>query len=176
MGIRVLATAAGVACAAAASVVTAGGAAAQGSPWTPYRASDVLVTAARSTCAFDVQETVLRDREEYRTTASYPDGSPKEQVYRGDLVVRFTNTTTGESVVHDLGGTAVYAFAPDGTPLSLTSEHGPFSATLPAGSVPMTGIYVVSGKGTSVLFGADGTRTLTLGRNGTAIDVCAELA
>ncbi|WP_265442415.1 hypothetical protein [Flexivirga meconopsidis] len=167
--------AAGVLCAAA-SLTVAGPATAQGSPWTPYRSSDALVTAARSTCAFDVQETVLKDREEYRTTASYPDGSPKEQVFRGDLVVEFTNTTTGKSVVHDLGGTGVYAFAADGTPQSLTSQHGPFSATLPAGSTPMTGIYVVSGKGTSVSFNPDGSRTLTLGKHGTAIDVCAELS
>ncbi|SDP69943.1 hypothetical protein SAMN04489867_3520 [Pedococcus dokdonensis] len=146
-----------------------------GSPWTPYHQEDVLVPAARSTCAFDVQETVVEDREFFRTTATYPDGSPKEQVFRGDLVMRFTNTSTGASVVHDLGGTGVFAYEPDGSPASLTSLHGPFGATLTAGSTPASGIYVVSGKGTSVAFNADGTRTLTLGRHGSSIDVCAEL-
>ena len=145
-------------------------------PWTPYHQGDVLVPATRSTCAFDVQETVIEDREFYRTTATYPDGSPKEQLFRGELVMRYTNLSTGASVVHDLGGTGVFAYNPDGSPASLTSSHGPFGATLPAGSTPYTGLYVVSGKGTSVTFNADGTRTLTLGPNGSSIDVCAELA
>jgi hypothetical protein len=145
------------------------------SPWTPYHQEDALVLAARSTCAFDVQETVVEDREFFKTTETYPDGSPKEQVFRGDLVMRYTNVTTGASVVHDLGGTGVFAYNPDGSPASLTSRHGPFGTTLPAGSTPYTGIYVVAGKGTSVTFNADGTRTLTLGKHGSSTNVCAEL-
>ncbi len=90
----------------------------------------MLVTAARSTCAFDVQ-----DPERYRTTATYPDGSPA----------------------------------------SLTSTHGPFGATLPAGSTPDTGIFVLSGHGASVIFNADGTRIFQVGPSGSVIDVCAEL-
>lgn len=145
------------------------------SPWMPYHQEDALVTAGRSTCGFDVQETVVSDVEEYRTTKTFSDGTPREQVFRGDLVMRFTNVSTGTNVVHDLGGTGVFVFNADGSPASLTSRHGPFGTTLPTGSTPFTGIYVVSGKGTAVTFNADDTRTLTLGRRGTAIDVCAEL-
>lgn len=159
------------------AVATAGPAVAHGCPWKPYHQEDVLVTAAKSTCAFDVQETVVKDREEYRTTETYADGTPKEQVFRGDLVMRFSNTSTGKSVVHDLGGTGVFVYNADGSPASLTSQHGPFGATLPGGSTPMTGIYVVSGKGTRVAFNADSTRTLTLGKHGEVVaDVCAELS
>ena len=143
-----------------------------GSPWTPYRSSDVTVTAARSTCAFDVRISVVQDDEEYRTTQTYADGTPKEQLFRGTLVERYTNLSTGTSVVRDLSATAVFAYNPDGSPASLTSLKGPFGATMPAGSTPDTGLFVLSGKGTSVTFNADGTRSYTLGRHGTAENVC----
>ena len=90
--------------------------------------------------------------------------------------MRFTNVSTGASVVHDLGGTGVFAYNPDGSPASLTSSHGPFGSTLPAGSTPYTGIYVVAGKGTSVTFNADGDpHPRRSAKNGSSIDVCAEL-
>ena len=146
-----------------------------GSPWTPYRTSDVTVTAARSTCAFDVRISAVRDDEEYRTTATYPDGSPRTQLFRGTLVERYTNLSTGTSVVRDLSATAVFAYNPDGSPASLTSRHGAFGATMPAGSTPDTGLFVLSGKGSQVTFNADGTRSFTLGKHGTAENVCDAL-
>jgi hypothetical protein len=179
MGRRTTTVAAGTLLAAAgvaAGVAAAGPAAAQGSPWTAYHQQDVLVPAERSTCAFDVQETVVEDREFFRTTRTYADGSPREQVFRGDLVMRYTNTSTGSSVVHDLGGAGLFEYRADGSPASLTSLHGPFGATLTAGSAPASGIYVVSGRGTSVTFNDDGTRTLVLGRHSSVVDVCAELS
>ncbi len=157
-------------------LLTAPAASAGGSPWTPYRTADVTVTAARSTCAFDVRISVVRDEEEYRTSRTYPDGSPREQVYRGTLVESYTNLSSGESVVRDLSATAVFRFDPDGAPASLTSTKGPFGATMPAGSTPATGLFVLSGKGTQVTFNADGTRTFTLGRHGQAENVCSTLS
>ena len=145
-------------------------------PWTPYQQQDVLVTATRSTCAFDVQESVVEDAERYRTTSTYPDGSPRTQVFQGTLVMSYTNTTTGATVTHDLSGTGVFTYNADGTPASLTSTHGPFGATMPAGSTPNTGIFVLSGHGASVTFNADGTRSYQVGPSGSVIDVCAELA
>ena len=150
-------------------------ASANGSPWQPYRTEEFTVTADRSTCAFDVLVTPLVDEEEYRTTKTWPDGSPREQVFRGALIERYTNLSTGASVVRDLSATAVYAYNADGTPASLTSLHGPFGATMPAGSTPESGIFVLSGKGTSVTFNADGTRSFTLGKHGTASNVCDDL-
>lgn len=146
------------------------------SPWTPYRSSDVTVTAARSTCAFDVRISVVADDEEYRTTATYPDGTPQEQLFRGTLIERYTNLSTGASAVRDLSATAVFAYDPDGSAASLTSLKGPFGATMPAGSTPATGLFVLTGKGTKVTFNSDGTRSFTLGRHGSAENVCAALA
>jgi hypothetical protein len=77
--------------------------------------------------------------------------------------------------VRDLSATAVFAYNEDGTPASLTSTGGPFGATMPAGSTPATGLFVLSGKGSSVTFHADGTRSFSLGRHGTAENVCDAL-
>ncbi len=150
-------------------------AASAGSPWTPYHQQDVVVTAARSTCAFDVSITVVEDDERYRTVETWADGSPRVQEFTGTLVERYTNLTSGASVVHDLSATAFFRFNEDGTPASLTSTRGPFGATMPAGSTPSTGLFVLSGKGTSVTFNADGTRSYTLGKKGEALSVCPEI-
>jgi hypothetical protein len=143
-----------------------------GSPWTPYRTEEVVVPAARSTCGFDVRITPLRDEEEYRTTSTWPDGTPRTQLFRGALVESYTNLSTGASVVRDLSATAVFAYRPDGSPASLTSVHGAFGTTMPPGSTPDTGLYVLGGHDTRVTFEADGTRTFRLGRHGSAEDVC----
>ncbi|TPG14846.1 hypothetical protein [Pedococcus bigeumensis] len=173
---RIAATASGTAFTVLALGLTLGAAPALAdTPWTPYEQQDALVPAARSTCAFDVQESVVEDAERYRTTATYPDGSPKTQVFQGTLVMSYTNTTTGTTVTHDLSGTGVFEYNADGSPASLTSTHGPFGATMPAGSTPDTGIFVLSGHGASVTFNADGTRSYQVGPSGSVIDVCAEL-
>ena len=172
----VAAIAAALGLAGAGSLVSAESASAD-SPWTPYvEQSSFVVPAARSTCGFDVREDVVSQAEEYRTTATWPDGSPREQVWRGDLTIRFTNLASGASIVRDLGGTGVYVFNPDGSPASLTSQHGPFAATMPPGSTPDTGIYVLSGHDTGVTFEADGTRSFTLGPAGSAENLCTTLA
>lgn len=147
-----------------------------GSPWVPYRTSEVVVPAARSTCGFDVRITPVVDDEEYRTMSTYPDGSPRTQTFRGTLIETYTNLSTGRTVTEDLSATAVFRYADDGTPLSLTSVHGAFGTTMPRGSTPDTGLYVLSGHGTSVTFAPDGTRSFTLGPSGTAVDVCDALA
>ncbi|HMM96920.1 hypothetical protein [Phycicoccus sp.] len=168
---------AGLATPAAATAVATGAATGDhhrghGSPWTPYRTEEVVVPAARSTCGFDTRITPVRDEEEYRTTSTWPDGTPRTQLFRGALVERYTNLSTGASVVRDLSATAVFAYHPDGSPASLTSVHGAFGTTMPPGSTPDTGLYVLSGHGTRVVFEADGTRSFTLGRHGSADDVC----
>ncbi|HEY7721535.1 MAG TPA: hypothetical protein VIB11_06825 [Pedococcus sp.] len=159
---------------AAAFALCAGAAPASagGSPWVPYEQPDILVPAARSTCAFDVQETVVEDDEYYRNTELYPDGTVKTQRWRGPLVMRYTNVSTGASVVRDLSATATVHYRPDGSMASMVSEHGAFGATMPAGSSPASGIYVLDGRGTTLSLGADGTRSFTLGRHGSAENIC----
>jgi len=157
-------------------VVGSAGTAAARPRWTPYHQDDVTVTAARSTCAFDVRETVVAQHEEYLTTRSYPDGTPRTQIFRGPLTMRFTNLSSGHSVVRDLGGTGRYDYRADGSPLSLTSLHGPFGATMTPGSTPATGIFVFTGAVTTLTLHTDDTRSYRLGPRGTAENLCTTLA
>jgi hypothetical protein len=145
------------------------------SPWVLVHEQDQTIPAARSTCGFDVAEHIVSQAEEKRTVATYADGTPEVEIFRGDLTIRFTNVTTGTSVVRDLGGTGVFRYNPDGSPRSLTSLHGPFSATMPPGSTPTTGIIVFHRKGSSVTFNADGTRAYVLGRHDTPENLCQTL-
>ena len=158
------------------TIATGVGAAHAGSPWVPVIEEDLTLPAARTTCGFDIAEHIVSQAEKKRTTATYPDGTPMTEVFRGDLTIEFTNLSTGTSVVRDLGGTGLFRYNPDGTPASLTSLHGPFSATMPPGSTPSTGLFVLDGKGTAVTFNADGSRSYTLGKQGTAENLCLTLS
>lgn len=102
MRLRHLASAPVAVLAAVLSAQAASAANASPVPWQPYRAAPWTDAPGR-VCAFGVATTIVADQEQYRTLASYPDGSPKVQEFRGPLVVRYTNTSTNESVVRDRG-------------------------------------------------------------------------
>ncbi len=159
---------------AAAALAAPAGTAEAASSWMPYHQEDIAY-AAGDPCPFPVAGTVLEDREEYRET-SWPDGSVKTQLFRGALVIEWTNTETGESVVRDQSGKGLFRYSDDGDPESLTAQNGHFGARLPAGSSPSQGLFYVGGKDTQVTFNADGTRTLTLGPHGTSENLCDTLA
>jgi hypothetical protein len=170
----VQALAAGAAATALAATPAVAGPGGDGDGWTVFHQENIAY-AAGDPCDFPVTGTVLEDREVYRETY-WPDGSVRTQTFRGTLVIEWTNTETGESVVRDQSGMGVFAYADDGTPLSLTAQNGHFSGRLPEGSTPGEGLFYVGGKDTSVSFNPDGTRTLTLGDHGTAEDLCQTLA
>ncbi len=169
MRIRTLAAAL---CLGAAAAVGAAPAAGADSSWVPYSQADITVPGERSTCGFDVLMSVVEDEEFYKNVELYADGTPKRQLWRGPLVMRYTNLQSGESVVRDLSAMATMDYREDGSLASIRSVHGAFGATMPAGSQPGTGLYVLGGHGTTVTFESDGSRSFTLGPNGTAENVC----
>ena len=147
--------------------------AAEASPWTPYRTDDFTAAAGR-TCAFELHGEVLEDQERYRTTAWFPDGSPRVQEFTGRLVVRYTNTATGASAVRNLTGRSDFEYFADGG-WTLTDVGGHFGAGLHPGDDPGPGFFVVDGSGWAVHADADGHRTLTTGQ-GTVENLCETLA
>ncbi len=154
--------------------LTANTPASAASPWTPYRSEDFTVPAG-SACSFEVAARVVADQERYRTTSTYPDGSPRVQEFTGILKYEYTNTATGESVVRNLTGRGDVEYFPDGG-FTLTDVGGHFGAVLHPGDDPGPGIYVVGGKGWAVhIDGTTGHRTLTPGR-GTIENLCDTLA
>lgn len=141
--------------------------------WEPYR-TEPFEVAAGTRCAFTLRGDVLKDREEIRTFASFPDGSPRVQVIRGPLVMRFTNVESGMSVVRDLSGTGALVYEPDGS-FTLILLHGHFAAGLAPTDEGGPAFLYFSGTGHSVRFDADGSRTVHLGV-GPVEDLCETLA
>lgn len=146
---------------------------AHASPWTAYHSEDFTIPAGQS-CSFELAGHVVADQERYRTTETYPDGSPRLQQFTGRLVVEFTNVATGASVTRNLTGRGDFEYLPDGG-FTLTDMGGHFGVGLHPGDDPAPGYYVVGGKGWQVRVDADGHRTLTAG-HGTIENICATLA
>lgn len=132
------------------------------SPWTPYSASDWTV-AAGERCDFALSSEILRDKERFRTTEYFPDGSPRYQEFTGQLVARYTNEDTEESVVRNLTGRGDFEYFADGS-WSLILHGGHIGVGIAAGGDPGRGFYVVTGGGAELHADADGHRTLTADR------------
>jgi hypothetical protein len=78
-------------------------------PWQTYR-SGSFGYAAGAVCSFALSGVPVKDQEQYRTLKSYPDGTAELNEYRGPLYVRFTNESTGRSVVRNLSGYGYFRF------------------------------------------------------------------
>lgn len=143
------------------------------SPWTPYT-SDDFVTDAGEVCSFAVGGEVVSDKERYRTTEWFPDGSPRYQEWTGQLITRFTNLDSGESVERNLTGRGDFEFFSDGS-WSLTAVGGHFAGAMGPGSDPEPGWFVVRGSDYTLHSDAEGNRSLTSG-HGTVENLCETLA
>jgi hypothetical protein len=141
-------------------------------PWQPFH-STPFTDAAGDVCAFAVRGDIVQDHEMFRTLVSYPDGTPREQEFVGPLVIRYTNLSTGASVVRNLTGTGYFFFDPDGT---ITGHGlGHIGISVHAGNTnPLPGEYVLTGSFSFVL-DADGTSTFDV-QGGNVENLCDTLA
>jgi hypothetical protein len=143
------------------------------SPWSPLTTSPFELPAG-TRCDFTLRGEVVQRKERIRTLESYPDGSPRVQEIVGQLVVRYTNVETGESVDRSLTGTALVTIEPDGSStLSLVGGH--MSVGFGEADEPSSSFLVFTGAGHEVFFAADGTRTASFG-DGPVEDICQTLA
>ncbi|MPZ60550.1 MAG: hypothetical protein GEU93_04485 [Propionibacteriales bacterium] len=147
----------------------------QDSRWIPFQQPDVTAPAGVF-CDFEVTGEVLHDREFFKTVATYEDGSPRTELWKGPLVIRFTNTETGESVDRDVSGHQVKQLKPDGSLESITIKTGHTVGAMAEGSSPEKGIWQVGGRHSSLVRHDDGTSSIFLGPNGTAENLCDTLA
>jgi hypothetical protein len=154
-------------------VLTAGPAFATApAPWSPLTTSNFEAPAG-TRCEFTLRGEVLSGKERIRTLETYPDGSPRVQEIVGQLVVRYTNVETGESVDRNLTGTAYAIYEPDGSfTLSLVGGH--MSVGFAATDEEGPSFLIFSGAGHEVYFATDGSRTVTFG-DGPVEDVCETL-
>jgi hypothetical protein len=144
----------------------------EGTTWQSYH-YDTFTEPAGSACTFELQGDPLRQDVRFLTSASYPDGAPKDQIWAGPLYMRYTNEANGNSLVADLSGTAYIHYDPDGT------QHwyvlGPFGMTVHPGNPYLAaGEYVVGG--VTVLVLHDGKTPELRFHQGPLQDVCDELS
>lgn len=141
--------------------------------WSPYRTAPFTLPAG-TRCPFGLSGTPVRDEERIRTLATFPDGTPRVQEVDGPLVVRYTDTDTGTSVVRDLTGRALIIYGAGGGFREIL-EWGHFAVGLAATDPGGPGFFVLSGSGTAVTVRADGSRRLTPG--GARVEnICTTLA
>jgi hypothetical protein len=138
--------------------------------WVPFRTQPFTTSGV---CAFTVHGDILKDEEEVRTDATFPDGSPRIQEFRGPLVIRFTNVDNGKSAVRDVSGYGRLRALADGG--SVWYFDGGFSVRVFIGNRAYpAGWYILQGKG-FVTITADNTRDFHHVR-GTIEDLCDTLA
>jgi hypothetical protein len=147
-----------------------------GSPpgaWQDYRSAP-FTYAAGEVCSFGVHGDIVKDEERVRNLLTYPDGTPQEQEFTGPLFVRFSNQSSGKSVVRDLSGTGWFFYTPAG---ALQYGHGFEHMSLSIHKVntsPAPGEYYLSGE-FDFAINADKTRDFTL-EHGSAENLCLTLA
>ncbi|MBA4865442.1 hypothetical protein H1V43_29715 [Streptomyces sp. PSKA54] len=154
--------------ASAVSADTGGG---TGKGWEPAPSAPWDVTAGVR-CDFPVHGEPVVDEVVQRVLDTYPDGSAKRVAYKGDLVVRVTNTGTGASYDADASGTAVVDYRTDGS--QFWSVRGPVLVGVGenGGNLPR-GLYIIDGVYTLDI-GSTGYKTVTMA-SGTQDDLCARI-
>lgn len=124
--------------------------------WAPYRTQPFDSTDVCS--SFTIHGDIVKDEEEMRTDATYADGSPKVEEFRGPLVIKFTNTSNGRSVVRDVSGYALLHFGQDGSSTWFFNGGGSLGIHL-GNKTTAPGSYIVKGQFVFQI-AADGTRTI----------------
>ncbi|MEU1225067.1 hypothetical protein [Streptomyces sp. NPDC005828] len=134
-----------------------------GSGWAPAP-SAAWAYPAGARCDFAVQGSPVVDEVVRRTLAVYEDGT-KVVEYKGDLVVRVVNSSTGASYDADASGRAVVEIRPDRS--QSWYVVGPILAGFGEGGGNVArGLYTVDGAYTLDV-SATGYKTLTLLRGST---------
>jgi hypothetical protein len=118
-------------------------------PWQRY-VTQPWQDAPGKVCTFGVNVTIVRQHEQYRTTSSYPDGKPRVQEFRGPLFVRYTNASTGKSVVGNLSGYGWFYYQRDGGTVIYVPSH--FGLSVPVGNKGFpAGEWIFNGHGMVVV-------------------------
>jgi len=166
------ATLAGAGLAAGVAIASSPSAGSPPGQWQNYRSQPFAYTAG-DVCAFGVHGDIVKDKERMRTLLTYPDGKPQEQEFTGPLFVRFTNQSSGKSVVRDLSGTGWFFYGRDGATFGHAFEHLSISIHQ-VNTSPAPGLYYLSGA-FDFAINPDGTRNFTV-EHGTTENVCRTLA
>lgn len=140
--------------------------------WRPVTYEPVDYPAGER-CDFAFRTEPVHNEVMVKTVATYPDGSPKTELFKGALTVRVTNLETGASYDEDASGRSVARYAQDGAytyyavgPFLVGFEEG--QGNLPRGEYVIDGVYTFA-------FDATGQRTVTWFGEKKLIDVCDQI-
>jgi hypothetical protein len=157
---------------AAALAAPAATASAASIPWQTYRTSP-WTDQPGQVCAFGVAVTIVKDGEQERVLESYPDGSPELQEFRGPLYVRYTNQSTGASVIGNLSGYGWFTYESDGAIDAYVQQH--IGLTVKVGNTGWpAGEWVISGQA-NVTVSPAGQISVQL-HHAKADNICADLS
>jgi hypothetical protein len=127
---------------------------------------------AGTACDFAIHADIVEDEVMTKVVERYPDGSVKEQVATGKLIVRVSNVSTGANTLADASGSALFVFAKDGTitwyvigPVIAAFRDG--QSNIPRGLWTIDGVYIIT-------FRTDGFRQVDQIHT-TLHDVCADI-
>jgi|SRR5215469_7143946 len=173
MRLRRLAASAAAGALAILAVPAAASASVAASPggWRPYHTAP-WTDAPGAVCSFGVAATIVYQHEQFRTLARYPNGDPRLQEFRGPLVVRYTNTSTGASAVRSLSGYGWFHYGAQSSIRAFVASH--IGVTVPVGNAGFpAGEWVISGR-SEVIVNSAGTISIRL-IHATAEDLCRTL-
>jgi hypothetical protein len=157
---------------AIAGAATASAATGTSGGWQTYRTAP-WTDAPGAVCSFGVAATPVVDQEQDRTLATYPNGDPQLQEFRGPLFVRYTNMSTGASVVRDLSGYGWFHYGSDGSIDALIASHIGLTVDVGNAGFP-AGEWVISGR-SEVTVSSSGTIGVRL-IDATAENLCQTLS
>lgn len=138
--------------------------------WHSVNFDGLFLPAGRYCEGFDLRTTTEFQDVSARVTTRWSDGAPRTTSYRGPLLSRATNESTGSSVELSLSGRATVLTRPDGS-IAVYSSTGPIGMGWPQdGGGLERGFHVLRGEHVTT-FAPDGTREITVDR-GSEVNVC----
>lgn len=128
--------------------------------------------AAGLRCDFAVHGEPVVDEVVRRVLSRHADGSPRDVAYKGDLVIRVTNTESGAHWDADASGSALVRYGTDGSqswkvlgPVLVGVGEG--KGNLPRGLYIVDGVYAMT-------ISPDGYKSVTM-VHGSRTDICAQI-
>ncbi|GAB3388057.1 hypothetical protein RMN56_13545 [Micromonospora halotolerans] len=127
---------------------------------------------AGARCDFAVRVEPIVDEVRKLTLATYPDGSPKRELFTGTLIDRVTNLETGATSTADASGTSLVVYGTDGSMTWYVTGPVLLGFRENAGSLPK-GLWIVDGQ-FAVEFTPTFDKTITM-LHGTTHNVCTDV-
>ncbi|MEU1686050.1 hypothetical protein [Micromonospora sp. NPDC005707] len=127
---------------------------------------------AGARCDFAVRVEPIVDEVRKLTLATYPDGSPKRELFTGALIDRVTNLETGATSTADASGTSLVVYGTDGSMTWYVTGPVLLGFRENAGSLPK-GLWIVDGQ-FAVEFTPTFEKTITM-LHGTTHNVCTDV-